>query len=215
MENLARRLESEHRIQVMSVAADLSRPDFMSAVETATQSIEIGLLVNNAGFGIAGRFLAHDLERELALLDVNCRALMILTHAFGNQMARRRKGGIILVSSVSAYIATPFEANYAASKAYELFLAEALRYELTLAGIDVLALCPGVTDTEFHTISGTRPVSAMPVQPVVKLALDKLGKKPVAIPGWHNRILVGLLKWTPRRLHTYFAGKTMERLTPP
>jgi len=213
MENLARRLESENKIQVMSVEADLSRPDFMPAVEKATQSIEIGLLVNNAGFGIAGRFLAHDLERELALLDVNCRALMILTHVFGNQMARLRKGGIILVSSVSAYIATPFEAHYAASKVYELFLAEALRYELAPAGVDVLALCPGVTDTEFHEISGSRPIGAMRVQPVVKLALNKLGKKPVAIPGLHNRMLVGFLKCTPRRLQTYFAGKTMGRLT--
>jgi short-subunit dehydrogenase len=214
LENLARRLESENNIQVMSVEADLSQPDFMSAVETVTQSIEIGLLVNNAGFGVAGRFLAHDLARELALLDVNCRALMILTHVYGNQMARRRKGGIILVSSVSAFIATPFEANYAASKVYELFLAEALRYELTSAGVDVLALCPGVTDTEFHEVSGSRPVGAMPVQPVVRLALNKLGKKPVAIPGLHNRILVGLLKWIPRRLQTYLAGKTMGRLTP-
>ena len=214
LENLARRLESENKIQVMSVEADLSQPDFMSAVETATQSVEIGLLVNNAGFGVAGRFLAHDLKRELALLDVNCRALMILTHVYGNQMARRRKGGIILVSSVSAFIATPFEANYAASKVYELFLAEALSYELTSSGVDVLALCPGVTDTEFHEISGSRPVGAMRVQPVVRLALNKLGKKPVAIPGLHNRMLVGLLKCTPRRLQTFFAGKTMGRLTP-
>ncbi|HEY2920554.1 MAG TPA: SDR family oxidoreductase [Candidatus Binatia bacterium] len=213
LENLARRLEREHKVQVLCVAADLSQRDFLPAIVRATQSIEIGLLVNNAGFGVAGNFLAHNLDRELALLDVNCRALLILTHEFGNQMARRKKGGIILVSSVSAYIATPFEANYAASKVYELFLAEALRYELAKDGVDVLALCPGSTDTEFHAISGARSVAAMPVHPVVKLALRRLGKKPVAIPGWHNRLLVGLLKCTPRRLQTFFAGRIMGRLT--
>jgi short-subunit dehydrogenase len=213
MEDLARRLESENNIQVLCVAADLAQRDFLPAILRATESIDVGLLVNNAGFGVAGNFLAHDLERELALLDVNCRALLILTHRFGTQMARRNRGGIVLVSSVSAFIATPFEANYAASKVYELFLAEALRYELSQQGIDVLALCPGSTETEFHQISGSRPVAAMPVQPVVRLALHRLGKKPIAIPGWHNRLLVGLLKCTPRRLHTFFAGRTMARLT--
>lgn len=213
METLARQLEDDHQIQIVSVSVDLSQRDFLPAIRQATQSVEIGLLVNNAGFGVAGDFLAHDVDRELALLDVNCRALLMLTHEFGNQMARRKKGGIILVSSVSAYIATPFEANYAASKVYELFLAEALRYELAKKGVDVLALCPGSTDTEFHQISGSQPVAAMAVQPVVSLALRRLGKAPVAIPGWHNRLLVGLLKFTPRRLHTYFAGRAMARLT--
>ena len=213
MESLARRLESDNKIHILSVAVDLSQRDFLPTIRQVTQSVDVGLLVNNAGFGVAGNFLAHDLDRELALLDVNCRALLMLTHEFGNRMARRKKGGIILVSSVSAYIATPFEANYAASKVYELFLAEALRYELTREGVDVLALCPGSTDTEFHEISGSRPVAAMAVQPVVSLALRRLGKAPVAIPGWHNRLLVGLLKFTPRRLHTYFAGRAMRRLT--
>jgi NAD(P)-dependent dehydrogenase (short-subunit alcohol dehydrogenase family) len=86
-------------------------------------------LVNNAGFGLAGYFLEHTLEEELRLLDVNCRAPLVLTHVFGHQMAQRKRGGIIFVSSVSGYIATPFEANYAASKVYELFLAESLGYE--------------------------------------------------------------------------------------
>jgi len=169
-------------------------------------------VVNNAGFGIAGKFLDHDIERELALLAVNCRAPLALTHAFGREMARRNKGGIIFVSSVSAYIATPFEATYAASKAFELFLAEAFGYEFRNTGVQVLALCPGSTDTEFHEISGSSAVAPMPAQPVVKLALRKLGKKPVAIPGWHNRLLVYTLKFTPRRLQSFLAGRVMAKL---
>ncbi len=215
IEELAQELENKNKIQVRPISADLSQPDFLPIILSGTQSIDIGLLVNNAGFGIAGKFLDHELEKELALLDVNCRAQLILTHVFGRPMAQRKRGGIIFVSSVSAYIATPFEANYAASKVYELFLAESLGYELKRDGVDVLALCPGSTETEFHQIAGSRSVAAMAVQPVVDLAIKKLGKKPVAIPGWHNRSLVYLLKFTPRRLHTFFAGRVMGKLVTP
>jgi uncharacterized protein len=193
----------------------LSQPDFLPTILSVTNSIEIGLLVNNAGFGLAGHLIEHELEKELQLLDVNCRAPLVLTHVFGRQMAQRKRGGIIFVSSVSAYIATPFEASYAASKVYELFLAESLGYEFKKKGVDMLALCPGSTDTEFHAIAGSRPVAAMAVEPVVRLALKKLGKTSVAIPGWHNRLLVYLLKFTPRRVHTYFAGKVMGNLVAP
>jgi len=215
LEDLARDLESRNKVQVRIVTVDLSQPDFLPTILSVTNSIEIGLLVNNAGFGLAGHLIEHELEKELQLLDVNCRAPLVLTHAFGRQMAQRKRGGIIFVSSVSAYIATPFEASYAASKVYELFLAESLGYEFKKKGVDMLALCPGSTDTEFHEIAGSRPVAAMAVEPVVRLALKKLGKTSVAIPGWHNRLLVYLLKFTPRRVHSYFAGKVMGNLVVP
>jgi short-subunit dehydrogenase len=215
IEELAGQLERTNQIQVKTIAADLSQSDFLPLILSSTHSIEIGLLVNNAGFGLAGKFLDHELEKELALLDVNCRAPLILSHVFGRQMAQRKRGGIIFISSVSGYIATPFEASYAASKAYELFLAESLGYELKHDGVDVLALCPGSTDTEFHAVAGSRAVAAMAVQPVVDLALKKLGKKPAAIPGWHNRLSVYSLKFAPRRLYTFFAGRIMEKLVTP
>lgn len=212
LEELSAQLEVRWRVQVKTIAADLSQPDFSAPILSETESIDVGLLVNNAGFGIAGKFLEHELKRELALLDVNCRAPLLLAHLFGRQMAQRKKGGIIFVSSVSGFIATPYESSYAASKVYELFLAESLGYELKKDGVDVLALCPGSTDTEFHEVSGSRAVAAMAVEPVVELALKKLGKKPIAIPGWHNRLLVSLLKFTPRRLSTFIGGRVMEKL---
>ena len=213
LDDLARQLESANKVTVQTIAADLSRPDFLPSIASTIASIEVGLLVNNAGFGLAGEFLKHEIENELALLDVNCRAPLVLTHFLGRRMAQRRRGGIIFVSSVSGFIATPFAAHYASSKAYELFLAEALGFELKKHGVDVLALCPGSTDTEFHAVAGSRSVAAMPVAPVVELAIKTLGRKPVAIPGWHNRLLVYFLKFTPRRLHTLFAGRVMEKLT--
>jgi len=212
LEELARELQAKNRIQVRILALDLSQPDFLPPILASTNGLEIGLLVNNAGFGIAGGFLDHDLERELDLLAVNCRAPLILTHAFGREMAQRKRGAIIFVSSVSAFIATPFEATYAASKVYELYLSDALGYELRNKGVQVLALCPGSTDTEFHEIAGSPAVAAMPVEPVVRLALRNLGKKLVAIPGWHNRLLVYTLQLTPRRLQTFLAGRVMANL---
>src|SRR5215475_9891492 len=202
LEDLACDLESKNKVQVRIAGADLARPDFLPAIRSVTNSIEVGLLVNNAGFGLAGHFLEHELEEELNLLNVNCRAPLILTHEFGRQMAQRRKGGIIFVSSVSAYVATPFEASYAASKVYELFLAESLEYELKQSGVDMLALCPGSTQTAFHEIAGSRAVAPMTVQPVVELAIQKLGKKPVAIPGWHNRLLFFFIKSTTTQIYT-------------
>jgi hypothetical protein len=215
LDDLAAQLESAHKVNVQTVAADLARPDFISVIVSAAGSLEIGLLVNNAGFGLAGHFLDHELEKELALLDVNCRAPLALTHVFGRQMAQRKRGGIIFVSSVSGFVATPFETHYSASKAYELWLAEALGFELEKNGIDVLALCPGSTDTEFHGVAGSRAVATMPVEPVVETAIRQLGEKPVAIPYWRNRLLVYLLKFTPRRLQTRVAGRVMRRVTQP
>ncbi|MBI2998540.1 MAG: SDR family oxidoreductase [Deltaproteobacteria bacterium] len=215
LDDLASHLEKQNNVQVKTITADLSRPDFMSLVYPLIQTREIGLLVNNAGFGIGGYFLENDLQRELALLDVNCRAPLILAHEIGRKMAERRRGGIIFVSSVSAYLATPFEASYAASKAYDLFLAESLWYELRQQGVDVLCLCPGSTMTEFHEISGTREFAAMAVEPVVALALKTLGKKPSVITGWHNRLLVCLVKMTPRRIVTILAGRVMKSLRRP
>ena len=80
IEGLAHQLESRNKIHTRTIVADLSEPDFLNHVVAETQSMEIGLVVNNAGFGLAGKFLDHELERELALLDVNCRAPLILTH---------------------------------------------------------------------------------------------------------------------------------------
>jgi uncharacterized protein len=215
IEELGRQLEARWKVQVKTITADLSQRDFPALILSGTESIEVGLLVNNAGFGIAGKFLEHELDRELALLEVNCRVPLILTHIFGRQMAQRKRGGIIFVSSVSGFIASPYESSYAASKVYELFLAESLGYELKKDGVDLLALCPGSTDTEFHEIAGSRAVAAMTVEPVVALALKKLGKKPVAIPGWHNRLLVYVLKLMPRRLNTFVAGRVMGKLVNP
>ena len=91
-------------------------------------------------------------------------------------------------------------------------MAQSLRVELRKHGVDVLALCPGVTSTEFHGLAGTRPVAAMPVEPVVAAAPETLGKRSAVVTGWHNRMLVFFLRFAPRWTATVQAGRVREGL---
>ena len=175
------------------------------------QTLEVGLLVNNAGFGLVGSFLQNDLDRELEMLDVNCRAPLILTHELGREMVTRKRGGIIFVSSTSGFISTPYLTHYAASKAYDLYLGEGLWCELIEHGIVVLSLCPGGTRTEFHELAGIKAFAPMSVQPVVSLELRKLGKLPSAIAGWHNRIMIFLERLSARWINTNVAARVIRK----
>ncbi|HMY11263.1 MAG TPA: SDR family oxidoreductase, partial [Turneriella sp.] len=178
LNELATSLKAEHGIQVKVVPLDLSKPNFLAALQKQTAKLNIGLLVNNAGFGIAGDFTTNSLERELMMLDVNCRAALQLAHAYGSQMAAHRRGGIIMVSSVVAFQGVPFMSHYAATKAYDLVLGEGLWHEMKKYGVDVVTLCPGATTTEFANVADTKPApGSMPAPPVVRAALEALGKK--------------------------------------
>jgi uncharacterized protein len=129
----------------------------------------------------------------------------------------RGRGGIIFTSSTAAFQGLPFSSHYAATKGYELQLAEGLWYELKGQGVDVLALCPGPTDTEGPRRTGVDPskvpVKMMDVGPVVRVGLRALGRAPFAIPGTTNRLAALLVKLLPRRLATTVAGRLMQRVT--
>lgn len=211
LDRLSAELSDRQGVRVKTVSIDLAAPDFLSSIRTATEDLDIGLLVNNAGFGLAGRLTDHDLETDLNLLHVNCSAVFGLAHEYGRWMKARGKGGIVFVSSILGFFSAPFHTHYAASKAYDLFLAEGMWYEMRKYGVDVLALCPGVTETEFHDVAGTKQIGAMPVEPVVDLALRKLGRKHFVIPGLKNRAIVFLAKMLPRRLTVCLVGRGMGK----
>lgn len=204
---LASQLEKQHGVQTRIVAADLGNPDFIKPLQESTRDLEIGLLINNAGFTNAGEFLDNPLDKELLLVDVNIRAAMILAHHFGGLMRDRRKGGIIFSASVAGFAAIPFWSNYAASKAYDLFLAEGLAVELKPYNVDVLGLCPGATRTEFYNYSGfiASLITMMPER-VVDQALNKLGNRAVTVVGILNSIMVVCQKLLPRSLSSWLAG---------
>jgi len=188
LKSLATELADKFTIEIKVIIADLSRDDFLPNLKNAVSSLEIGLLVNNAGQVNTGAIVDNTLEEELKLLNLNCRAPLILAHEFGKQMRDRKCGGIIFLGSVLSFASVPYWANYAASKAYDLALAEGLGAEMKEHHVDVLALCPGFTRTEFAEFAKLNDLMATDVQPVVKHALNKLGKSRIAIPGFINKL---------------------------
>jgi short-subunit dehydrogenase len=205
LRKLAEELQSRYSVSTRVVPVDLSRDDFLPIIEQATADLEVGLLVNNAGIATTGKFLDNDLGAELALLHINNRAPLILAHHFGGSMRRRRRGGMIFVSSTVAFAGVPSWSNYAASKAYDLVLAEGLAKELHQDGISVLALCPGPTHTGFWP-QGAKPSSLMPPQAVVDVALKKLGRRTTAVAGWLNSIMAFSTRLVPRSWNATIFG---------
>lgn len=211
LEALGRELENQYGIQTRAVAIDLGSDNFLETVRQQTSDIEIGLLINNAGFTNSGDFLDNPLEKELLLVHVNIRAAMILAHHFGRAMRERKRGGIIFSASIAGHAAIPFWANYSASKAYDLLLAEALGGELARFNVDVLALCPGATRTEFEEYSGFfSSFMAMGPDKVVKQALHKLGKRRTTVVGLINLMTVMSYRLLPRPVSAWLAGKVIR-----
>lgn len=207
LDALAQELSERHGIQTRCIAVDLGSADFMGAVIEQTQDLEVGLLINNAGFTNSGNFLDNDLAQETLLVDVNIRAAMMLAHHFGRLMRDRRRGGIIFSASIAGFAAIPYWGNYAASKAYDLFLAEALSDELRRFNVHVLALCPGATHTEFARYEGFfANLLAMGPDKVVEQALARLGKRSTTIVGCLNWLTVFSYRLVPRKLATLLAG---------
>jgi short-subunit dehydrogenase len=214
---LAADLRKAHGVEARTLELDVGKPDFIATLNEAIAGLDVGLVVSNAGFGEKGPFLESSLARDLQMLDVNCRASLLVAHEFGKKLAARGRGGLIFTSSTAAFQGLPFTAHYAATKGYGLQLAEGLWFELKPHGVDVLALCPGPTDTEGPRRTGVDPkkvpVKMMSVEPVVRAALAGLGKVPVVVPGATNRLAHLLVKLTPRRVATEIAGRLIKRVS--
>ena len=188
LEALAAELRATHGIRVRTATADVARPDLLAAMDALAGGDEVGLVVHNAAFSALGPFLDRPLDDLMKVIDVNCRAPLLLAHHFGRKMAARGHGGIVLMSSLAGGQGTPIVASYAASKAFEIVLAEGLWDELRPAGVDVLACRAGPTRTPSYEASRPRKkVPMMEPGPVAEEALAALGRKPVVVAGKLNR----------------------------
>lgn len=211
LDALGNELADRHGIQYRSVAADLSEPEFLESVAQQTADLEIGILVNNAGFTNHGAFFENALPAEERLVNVNCRASTTLAHHYGRQMRDRKRGAIIFTASIVGFTSVPIWSTYAASKSYDLLLAEALAVELKPHNIDVLALCPGTTRTEFADYQGfLAKILVMNPDDVVRGALKSVGKKTIYIADLMNRVIVFSFRFIPRRLAAKVFGKTVR-----
>jgi uncharacterized protein len=194
---LTQELIREHGIDVRIISLDLGQPDFLLKVQKETQGLDIGLLINNAGFAITGDFLDGDIENQISMLNVNCRAPLLLTSYFGSFMKERRRGAIINVSSASAFLPVPGWSVYSASKVFLLHFTEALWHELRQSGVEVLAACPGATITEFAQRASIK-TTGMNVQKVVAETLKNLSKGPSVVLGIKNRLGIFLFRFLTR-----------------
>jgi short-subunit dehydrogenase len=217
---LCNELGRAHEVKCQHFALDLSKEGAGRALfeEARGRGLEVATLVNNAGFGSMGDFASLDLARELDMIELNVRALVELTHLFLAGMRERGEGAIINVASTAAFQPVPFMATYAATKAFVLSFSEALWEENRARGIKVLALCPGVTETNFFAAGEMQkpPMrSVQTPQEVVATALGALEQnRSHVISGWYNYAQTQAQRLVSRSFVARFVGKTMRRQRP-
>ncbi len=192
LEETAESIRAGRRVQVRTASIDLAGPGFLDKVEAASAGLEIGLLVCDAAQAHTGKFLDADLESSLRILDTNCRAPLSLIHRFGGLMAQRGRGGIVVMSSLSAFWGSPYVAVYGATKAFLLNLSEALWKELGALGVDVTVCAAGpvLTPNYLSSKPANSGPSALEMTPrnVALAALGALGRRHLVVPGALNRL---------------------------
>ena len=217
-EDLRRRFAT---VQVREAVADLAEADEVDRVLSETTDVEVGLLVACAAHAVTAPWLDIPLEEKVRQIQVNCVAVTQMVDRLSRSMAARGRGGIIVVSSAAGQIGTPLGATYAATKAFDLILAESLWAELRESGVDVLGLMPGMTRTPgFEGSLGPeaklpKGVEVMEPDAVVREALASLGKVPSIVAGRRNRLAnVMTQRLMPRKAAIELMARSMRSMYP-
>jgi len=201
LEGIARDLSAAHGSQVVNIQADLARVDAAEKIAAETATLDVGLVVSNAGFSMKGDHADNDPHAMTDMLMVNCHAPLQLTRVFIPRLRARGRGGIILTSSVEGLMGCPYSGAYSASKALVRALGEALWAELREDGVDVLTLCPGATESEGLARSGYDPAkmpNVMKAADVVARTLDRIADGPIFVSSDHYRAMFEKLSAMPR-----------------
>ena len=184
LESVAKTLTHKPKIIVM----DLQQVEDIKSLYVLVKNDDIDILVNNAGFGLFGNFTETDLSKELNMIDINIKAVHILTKLFLKDMKRKNKGYILNVASSAAFQSGPLMATYYSTKSYVYRLTEAINYEnkKDKVNVQVSCLCPGPVDTNFNKVAGVRfSVKPLKADYVAKYAIDQMLKgKMLIIPGF-------------------------------
>lgn len=220
LKELADELSATHGVRAEVLVADLAEDDDLARVEARVARTEdhLDLLVNNAGFGSGGRFIDLPLAGEDGQIRLNVLALMRLTHAALPAMVERGRGGVINVSSIGSLQPTPGFATYGATKAFVTSFSEALHEELRGTGVRVMAVCPGLTRTEFHQRAQLGEVAApgfawMSPEDVAKSALAAYERgRALSVPGAANLAVACLTRLFPRVAVRRLSGLATKRL---
>ena len=216
LQQLASELEQRFGVETRTFPVDLAAEGAAEQLARDVDSLEIGVLVNNAGVGYAGRFDLQETARIRELVQTNCTAPAVLASALLPGMRERGRGAIIFTGSVAGRQPLPLHAAYSASKSFDNLLAEALYVETRGTGVDVLGLEPGSTVREFHEVAGELPHPGEPADRVVATALEALGGQPSVVSGWFNYLRATLPpRLLPRPLLGYIARDVVRAQTPP
>ncbi|WP_261562899.1 SDR family NAD(P)-dependent oxidoreductase, partial [Frankia tisae] len=213
LQKVAEEIAARYPVRAEVVAVDLCDPGAVDVVaeRVAAAGGRVDLLVNNAGFGTHGDLVGADPVRLADQVRLNCVAVVALTARFLPAMVARGQGAVVNVASTAAFQPLPHMAVYGASKAFVLSFSEALWAEVRPAGVRVLALCPGATETPFFDVVGTRDsvVGAMRTpEQVVAAALRALDRgRPVVVDGRRNALLARSGRLLPRRMLVGLAGR--------
>ncbi|CDF96764.1 MULTISPECIES: SDR family oxidoreductase [unclassified Pseudomonas] len=218
LQTLAKSLRNQYGIEVLVEQVDLS--DTAAVInlhaDLNQRGIQIDTLINNAGHGLQGPLLDAQLNDALAMIQLDIASLTAMTHLFGQDMRKRRRGRILQIASVLAYQGVVNFAVYSAAKAYVLRLGEALHREFKADGVTVTTLCPGMTDTGFATAAqqkitpGLKAIMMQPA-PVVRAGIRALGAGRISVvPGIMNKLNVIFMWATPRWLHQAALSRVMN-----
>jgi short-subunit dehydrogenase len=218
LESLAQRLSAKHRIQCTVLNADLADPgsaDWIAA-ELERRDIQVDLLINNAGLGLSGNFLSHELKQEQGSIQVNIQTLVSLSYLLGKGMQSRGSGGIINIASNASFQPLPAMATYAATKAFVLHFSEALSHELAGDGVHVMAVCPGPTATNFFSGTTTN-LSAKDMdssESVVQKTISAFDQGKTVVYPTRISVRLGMLlpRFLPRSLVTKIAGMATKKM---
>lgn len=198
-------------VETRIVVADLNDPAAPQQIYDATQDLAVDILVNNAGLGQYGHFEIGQPEQEFSMVRVNCEAVVRLSRLFVPRMIERRRGWVLVVASTASFQPLPYLATYAATKVFDRFFALGLAEELAQYGINVTALCPGTTESEFFEVAGAsifRNRTLQSAEEVARLAIAALARgRRTIIPKASGRLTAFLVRFLPIGLITRFVEK--------
>ena len=211
-------LKENFKVNVDYIVADLSNKDELKKVYNYTLEKDyfVNNLVNCAGFGDRCDFVDMNIDKQLAMTDVDCNALLYFTKVFLDKMLKENEGHIINIASIAAFMPGPFMCTYHACKAFVLLLGEAISYEIRKSNVKLLTLCPGPFLSEFvkkahndYTFKKIKPITA---KKVAEFGYKKSIKgKSMAIVGFKNRLTVFACRFFPRKMVTMVSAKNMKK----
>ncbi|RLE18298.1 MAG: hypothetical protein DRJ14_04090 [Acidobacteria bacterium] len=214
LEDVAADIEKQYERETRIIPLDLTHEHFAQELSDKTAGLTVTMVINNAGFGTSGPFLEIDDNREIEMIQLNCVAVTKIARLFLKRMTETGRGDMIIMASTAAVQPCPWFATYAATKAFDLHLAEALWYEMKAKGINVLALNPPATATNFLAEAGipTQQKGLATAEQAVHTAFRALGKKPSIIVGGKNRFMAFSERFTPKKLLLTVTSHIMKKM---